>query len=131
MIALFVFPGKSVRMPSQSLYLVVCAAALIVAQSVSANPMADEAQVLSPNFTRGVTFDQMVAREEARRGALAQGGYQKQTEFDNTPYRFNMKPGEKMSAEQFDAWMESRGIRIVRAKAEPAASAVAAGTVSE
>lgn len=50
-------------------------------------------------------------------------GYVKQTEFDNTPYRFDMKPGEGVSAEQFDAWMRSRGIRIVRAKPDAAASA--------
>ena len=50
-------------------------------------------------------------------------GYQKQTEFDNTPYRFNMKPGQKLSAAEFEAWMASRGIRIVRAKADPNAPA--------
>jgi hypothetical protein len=67
-----------------------------------------------------VSADVVIAREAFERCTrLAQSagdGYQKRTEFDNTPYRFNMKPGEKLSAEQFDAWMASRGIRIVRAK---------------
>lgn len=55
-------------------------------------------------------------------------GYQKQTAFDNTPYRFNMKPGQKLSADEFDAWMRSRGIRIVPAKAS---SATAPQTVAQ
>ncbi|MBD8527510.1 hypothetical protein [Pseudomarimonas arenosa] len=96
-----------------------------------AAPHAAVAPAVSPRFTDGITFEQMVSRDEARRAQYADASYQKQTEFDNTPYRFNMKPGEKMSAEQFDAWMESRGIRIVRAKAENGESSPAAPTVSE
>lgn len=115
---------------NRSFCLAVIAAGIVVAQPVLANPHGAAGESLSPNFTRGLTFQQTVAREEARRTSYAQAGYQKQTEFDNTPYRFNMKPGEKMSADQFDAWMQSRGIRIVRAKAdssvEPAATAAPA-----
>jgi hypothetical protein len=54
-------------------------------------------------------------------------GYQKRTEFDNTPYRYNMQPG-KVNAAEFAAWMASRGIRIVgadEAGVQPAATAVA------
>lgn len=56
----------------------------------------------------------------------AAAGYQKRTEFDNTPYRYNMHGG-KFDAAEFEAWMASRGIRIVRAAdsettAEPAAA---------
>jgi hypothetical protein len=40
--------------------------------------------------------------------------YQKRTEFDNSPYRYNMQAG-KLNAAEFEAWMASRGIRIVRA----------------
>lgn len=83
----------------------------------------------SPAERVAVSADQVIAREAFERCTrLAQNtgdGYQKRTEFDNTPYRFNMKPGEKLSAEQFDAWMASRGIRIVRAKTtetQPAAT---------
>ena len=104
---------------------------LLGASAVQAGSVELPASELSPSFARGITLAQVVAREEARRIAVAGGGYQKQTEFDNTPYRFNMKPGEKMSADQFDAWMQSRGIRIVRAKPEPAAEAAAPVVVAE
>ncbi len=43
-------------------------------------------------------------------------GYQKKTEFDNTPWRYESKPGERFSAEEFDAWMKSRGVRVARGK---------------
>lgn len=64
--------------------------------------------------------------------------YVPQTEFDNTPYRFNMEKGRKFTAAEFDAWMKSRGVRIVRAPATGAAPAetgatdgAATATVSE
>lgn len=42
-------------------------------------------------------------------------GYQPKTKYDNTPYRFNMEQnGKKMSAEEFDAWMKARGIRVAK-----------------
>lgn len=41
-------------------------------------------------------------------------GYQKKTQFDNTPYRFNAEKG--FTAVEFDAWMQARGIRIATGK---------------
>lgn len=39
--------------------------------------------------------------------------YKPKTEFDNTPWRFNMtQNGKRMTADEFDAWMKSRGVRI-------------------
>ncbi len=39
--------------------------------------------------------------------------YSKRTEFDNAPYRFDMEQnGRRMSADEFDAWMIKRGIRV-------------------
>lgn len=70
-------------------------------------------------------------REQRCSTVAAADGYQKQTEFDNTPYRFNMRPGQKMNAAEFDAWMESRGIRIVRARDETAPAANSAPIVAE
>ncbi|MGY0561626.1 hypothetical protein ACW7G2_13010 [Luteimonas sp. A277] len=36
--------------------------------------------------------------------------YIKQTEFDNTPYRFNMtQGGQRMTADDFDAWLQANG----------------------
>ncbi|CAN5670316.1 hypothetical protein BH23PSE2_BH23PSE2_09510 [soil metagenome] len=44
--------------------------------------------------------------------------YQPKTEFDNTPWRFDMNQnGKRMTADEFDAWMSARGIRIVGGKA--------------
>lgn len=64
--------------------------------------------------------------------------YVPKTEFDNTPYRFNMDKGKKFTAAEFDAWMKSRGVRVVKARptgaaavAVEAAVEVSAGTVSE
>ncbi|MEE7546112.1 hypothetical protein HF319_02805, partial [Xanthomonas sp. Kuri4-1] len=53
--------------------------------------------------------------------------YKPQTAFDNTPWRFDMSQGGKrMTAEEFDAWMKARGVRVVKARPAPAAAAVVA-----
>lgn len=53
--------------------------------------------------------------------------YKPKTEFDNTPWRFDMtQNGKRMTADEFDAWMKSRGVRVVKgppAVAVPAAVA--------
>jgi hypothetical protein len=51
-------------------------------------------------------------------------GYQKKTAFDNTPWRYESKPGERFSAEEFDAWMKSRGVRVAKGRAADAAQPV-------
>jgi rare lipoprotein A len=51
------------------------------------------------------------------------------TAHDNSPYRFNMtQNGRRMTAEEFEAWMRARGIRVAtgRPAAAPAAAAPAA-----
>jgi len=41
--------------------------------------------------------------------------YVKQTEFDNTPYRFNMtQNGRRMTADDFDAWLQANGYSVGR-----------------
>lgn len=59
-------------------------------------------------------------------------GYKPKTQFDNTPWRFDMNQnGKRMTAEEFDAWMKSRGVRVAKgaggtaAPAAPAAAPVA------
>lgn len=48
-------------------------------------------------------------------------GYKPRTEFDNTPWRFNMtQNGKNMTAEEFDAWMKSRGVRVAKGAARGA-----------
>lgn len=44
--------------------------------------------------------------------------YQPRTEFDNTPWRFNMNQnGERMTADAFAAWMEAKGVRVAKGRA--------------
>ncbi len=55
-------------------------------------------------------------------------GYKPKTEFDNTPWRFDMSQnGKRMTADEFDAWMKARGVRVVgKPAAAPAAVPAAA-----
>lgn len=68
----------------------------------------------------------LVAGEgQAQPDVIDAATYQPKTEHDNTPYRFNMEQGGKrMTADEFDAWMKARGVRV--AKGAPAAGAAAA-----
>lgn len=44
--------------------------------------------------------------------------YKPKTEFDNTPWRFDMSQnGKRMTAEEFDAWMKSKGVRVAKGAA--------------
>ena len=44
--------------------------------------------------------------------------YKPQTQFDNTPWRFDMNQnGKRMTAEEFDAWMKARGVRVAKGAA--------------
>jgi hypothetical protein len=44
--------------------------------------------------------------------------YKPQTAFDNTPWRFDMSQnGKRMTAEEFDAWMKARGVRVAKGAA--------------
>lgn len=50
--------------------------------------------------------------------------YKPQTAFDNTPWRFDMNQnGKRMTADEFDAWMKAKGVRV--AKGAPPAAPVA------
>ena len=50
--------------------------------------------------------------------------YKPQTQWDNTPWRFNMtQNGKHMTADEFDAWMKARGVRVVGRKPDPAPAA--------
>ncbi|WP_343223488.1 hypothetical protein [Lysobacter sp. GX 14042] len=43
--------------------------------------------------------------------------YKPRTEFDNTPWRFNMNQnGERMTADAFAAWMEAKGVRVAKGR---------------
>ncbi|UBB24164.1 hypothetical protein LAG73_12330 [Pseudoxanthomonas japonensis] len=56
-------------------------------------------------------------------------GYKPKTQYDNTPWRFDMNQnGKRMTAEEFDAWMKARGVRVAKGAgaAAPAPAAPAA-----
>jgi hypothetical protein len=50
--------------------------------------------------------------------------YKPQTQWDNTPWRFNMtQNGKRMTADEFDAWMKARGVRVVGRKPDTPSTA--------
>jgi len=62
-------------------------------------------------------------------GIVDPATYQKRTEFDNTPWRFNMSQnGKNMTADEFSAWMKARGVRVARGANPPPAPATPALT---
>ena len=51
-------------------------------------------------------------------GVIDSSTYKPKTEFDNTPWRFDMNQnGKRMTAEEFDQWMKSRGVRVAKGAA--------------
>lgn len=60
------------------------------------------------------------------------GSYKPRTEFDNTPWRFNMSQnGRNMTADEFSAWMKARGVRVARGAAPAAAPVTAPGDLPD
>jgi hypothetical protein len=52
-------------------------------------------------------------------------GYVPKTEFDNTPHRFDMEQnGKRMTAADFEAWMNARGYRVSKGKPAQVSEAV-------
>lgn len=48
-------------------------------------------------------------------GIIDPATYKPKTEFDNTPWRFDMSQnGKRMTADEFSAWMKARGVRVAR-----------------
>ncbi len=99
--------------------------------------------VLAPGADASQSLDRVLLRlsiEDCRNAAAAlpapaaaaspndPAAYKPQTEFDNTPWRFDMSQnGKRMTADEFDAWMKARGVRVARGAA-PAAVPAAAST---
>lgn len=84
----------------------------------------------------GITADSFIARQRDQMAAMAGAGaapapagtaqgYVPKTKDDNTPWRFDMNQnGRRMTAEEFDAWMKAKGIRVATGK--PASETAAA-----
>lgn len=82
-------------------------------------------------FVEGTSVDLVLARvkhNECRATAAAAqplsgaaGAYQPKPG-DAQAWRFNMtQDGKRMTADEFDAWMKARGVRVVQGPAKPAA----------
>jgi hypothetical protein len=113
-------------------------------------PAAEGLALQAPGFLpvahdESLAFDRVILRQqydECLAAALAQGqqqtlaaapasanGYVPKTPYDNTPHRFDMEQGGKrMTAADFDAWMQARGYRVSKG---PQAAAPAAETVAD
>lgn len=58
--------------------------------------------------------------------------YKPKTAFDNTPWRFDMtQNGKRMTADEFDAWMKAKGVRVAKGAPGAAAPAPAPAPVVE
>ncbi|MGJ7901931.1 hypothetical protein [Lysobacter sp. 1R34A] len=58
--------------------------------------------------------------------------YKPKTQFDNTPWRFDMSQGGKrMTADEFSAWMKAKGVRVAKGNGTAAPAAPAATPVVE
>lgn len=88
----------------------------------------EELAMLSSGAVLGTTIDEsmsvgavLLRRQIAGCAPLAaseHASYVPKTEHDNTPWRFNMDAGKKLSAAEFDAWMKARGVRVVGQRPE-------------
>ncbi|MFC3550255.1 hypothetical protein ACFOLC_04430 [Lysobacter cavernae] len=98
--------------------------------------------VLSQAFDEALSVDQVLFRMRlegcqvakampaATPGAMPSASdpaaYKPKTQFDNTPWRFDMNQnGKRMTAEEFDAWMKAKGVRVAKGKGAVAAPAAA------
>ena len=114
-----------------------------VANALQSTPIAEE--LAAPNaqvgagvgfaqlYAEGTTVELVLARvkhQECRATAAltqpqpgAAGSYQAQPG-DPQAWRFNMtQNGRRMTADEFDAWMKARGVRVVQGPPKPAAEA--------
>ena len=124
-------------------------------RSLKGDPVAEELSAPSTQLGAGVGFSQLyddavtvdlvllrikhqdcIARlPQPSAGALANSdaAYQPgQQQGDGQAWRFNMtQNGKRMTADEFDAWMKSRGVRVVPARAEAPAAEPAPAAPAE
>jgi len=96
--------------------------------------------VLAHEFAEAMSVDQVLLRTriaQCQNVAIATpsravanpndpAGYKPKTQFDNTPYRFNMtQNGKRMTADDFDAWLKANGYSAGK-KATPTAAPASA-----
>lgn len=125
------------RRPLIVIALAACAASLAIAApapELAATPLADDSVAVSAEAFLQRARQPVVAAAPAPAAANAASGYVPKTAHDNSPYRFDMtQNGRRMTAEEFDAWMKARGIRVATGKpagSEAPAAAPAAATAT-
>lgn len=100
--------------------------------SFASGPLGGPSGVLSQAYDAALSVDSVLLRRQldacyaVANAAPAPGvvgpdnpaAYKPKTQYDNTPWRFNMSQnGKKMTADEFAAWMESRGVHVARGAA--------------
>lgn len=95
-------------------------------------PLGEPAGVLSQAYDASLAVDRVLLRQQLMQcldlanAAPAPGvvgpdnpaAYKPRTQYDNTPWRFNMSQnGKKMTADEFAAWMQARGVHVARGAA--------------
>lgn len=114
-------------------------APLAIELAPASTQLGNSASVLGQAFDEALSVDSVLLRiklEGCQATAHAapaasvgtaddRAAYKPRTEFDNTPWRFNMSQnGKNMTADEFAAWMTSRGVRVAKGAATvPAAGA--------
>ncbi len=91
-------------------------------QVESCGALASIAPVASPRSLPAMPIEPGATASTTPAAASADpAAYKPRTEFDNTPWRFDMNQnGERMTADAFAAWMESKGVRVAKGRAKPA-----------
>ena len=86
-----------------------------IAKALPAAPVTVATAATAPGSTAATA-----ATADATSGDPA--AYKPRTAHDNKPYRFDMtQNGKRMTADEFDAWMKAKGVRVVGRKDAPAA----------
>jgi hypothetical protein len=111
------------------------AAAEFYARSV---PLGVPSGVLAQSYSSDQSVDSVLLRlrlqgcQDVAKAMPSAGGvnsmdpaaYKPATAHDNTPWRFDMsQAGKRMTADEFDAWMKARGVRVVKPRAAANATA--------
>lgn len=121
-------------------------APLAIELSPASTQLGNSASVLGQAFDEALSVDSVLLRIKLEgcqatayatpAGSVVKAGdpaaYKPRTEFDNTPWRFNMtQNGKNMTAEEFDAWMKSRGVRVAKGAAPAAVGPAVTPTADE
>ncbi len=108
-------------------------APLAIELAPASTQLGNSASVLGQAFDEALSVDSVLLRiklEGCQATAYAApansaakpddpAAYKPRTEFDNAPWRFNMSQnGKNMTADEFAAWMTSRGVRVAKGAAQ-------------